>query len=84
MVAAADIVEIASQDAAWLYTFLPSAALQKDLLALIRDDPSFVELAPARGSDGKVYLFARKSTFQFEKHWKSSLRTSEKQRNCPA
>ena len=84
MVAAADIVGIASEDAAWLYTFLPSAALQKDLLALIRDDPSFVELAPARGSDGKVYLFARKSTFQFEKHWKSSLRTSEKQRNCPA
>ena len=66
MIAAANIVEIASANAAWLYTFLPSAALQKDLLAMMRNDPLFVELAPVRGTDGKVYLFARKATFQFE------------------
>jgi hypothetical protein len=71
MIAAADIVEIASEDADWLYKFLPSTPLQKDLLKVMRNDPSFTELTPVSGLDGKVYLFVRLQSFDvFALVWK--------------
>jgi hypothetical protein len=57
--AAPDFVEVADPASAWLYLWLPSGPLQGTLLARLRADPSFSELPPAIGQEGKVYVFQR-------------------------
>jgi hypothetical protein len=64
MIATADIVEVASEDAYWVADVLPSSHLRKELLAMMRSDPSFFETPPVRGQGGTVYLFVRKNAFR--------------------
>ena len=66
MIARADIVEVASEnaDAYWIAEFFPSSHLRKELLGIMRTDPAFFEVAPVRGQGGTVYVFVRKAAFR--------------------
>jgi hypothetical protein len=66
MIARADVVEVASEDAYWVAPVLPSAHLRRDLLAMMRSDPAFCEVAPVCGQGGEVFVFVRKATFHCE------------------
>jgi hypothetical protein len=56
-----DFIEVADLQSKWMYQWLPSAALQPQLLAYLRQKSAYHELPPLQGRQGVLYLFEKQN-----------------------